>query len=460
MKNTAKYLLSLAVFAATWGANAADLQEVYQQALENEHQLKADQAAYKAGLQAKWIGMSGLLPQVSGSAQYYDSDVESRSFGNTLTPDPTVFSQPVTISSRGTTYTISLTQPIFDLSAWFDYRQGSKSSKQAAAQYAADQQAFIIRVANAYFNVLRAADVLENSIAQEKALKHQLEQTRQRFEVGLTAITDVHNAQATYDSARAETLGNHAALGASYDALEVITETTHDQVSSLADDFPVTEPVPNDRSQWVEFALTNNNQLKATQLSAEAARQSARSAASDHLPTVSASLIESEDHQYEGFYDQDQSGIQVNLDLPIFSGGRVSATRRQASSLYMQAEETYLQTKREIIQSARSQHLSVITDVATVAARQQAIISSESSLEATQAGYEVGTRDFVDVLNAQQGVYQARSDYYNALYNYIIDTLVLKQTAGTLAPQDIVDLNKWLDASKTKSRSSYVIPTR
>lgn len=455
MKKSAQLLISLALAASTGLSQAADLQEIYQQALENEHQLKADQAAYKAALQSRWLGLSGLLPQINASAEYSDTDFETRQV-NQFSSLPST----VTLPLRDTTYTVSLSQPIFDMSAWFDYRQGINVSKQGAAQYASDQQAFIIRVANAYFDVLRAADVLDNALAQEKALKHQLEQTQQRFEVGLTAITDVHNAQATYDGARAETLGNEAALGAAYDVLEVITGSIHDTVSALSDEFPVTEPVPNDRTQWVEFALANNNQLKTAKMAAESARQAARAATADHLPTVTAQIFESEQHNYEGQFDDASSGFTVNFSLPIYSGGRVSASRRQASAQHLQAQETYRQTQREIIQAARSQHLGVITDVATVAARKQAIVSSESSLEATQAGYEVGTRDFVDVLNAQQDVYQTRADYYNALYNYIIDTLVLKQTAGTLAPEDVADLNQWLDANNLKVRGDYEQPSR
>lgn len=448
-KTTAKLLLGLALGTTPWMAQAVNLHEVYQQALENEHQLKADQASYRAGLQARQIGMANVLPQIAGQAQYSDAELTSRQIGGIT------FDEERSAAVRDTTYAITLTQPLFDLNAWFTYRQGVKLSKQAEAQYAADEQSFIIRVANAYFDVLRSADVLDNSIAREKALKHQLEQTQQRFEVGLTAITDVHDAQATYDGARAETLSDLNDLGIAYDALEVITGTSPEEVSGLTDDFPVTEPVPANRSEWVDFALANNNVLKSTKLAAEAARQTSRAATSNHIPTVEAQLFGTDNHNYEGTFDNEQTGFTVTLNVPIFSGGRVSASRRQAAANYQQAQEAYLQTKRETIQAARSQHLSVLTDVATVSARAQAIVSSESSLEATQAGYEVGTRDFVDVLNAQQGVFQARSDYYNALYNYIIDTLVLKQTAGTLGPQDIIDLNQWLDASKAKKRSDY-----
>ncbi len=439
-----RYLLSLALLAAPLSAFAVDLKEVYQLALDNEHQLKADRAAYEAGRQAKIINRTGIVPNIGARAEY--TDVEF---------DAGISTQNFNTSNRSQVYSITLTQALFDLNAWYTYKQGLRLTDQAKAQFEADEQAFMLRVANAYFDVLRAADVLENSIALEKALKSQLDQTQQRFEVGLTAITDVHDAQADYDNARAETLGNQNVLGTAYDTLEVITGSPQTAVSALSDSFPVTEPVPSDRKQWVEFALKNNNSLDAARFSAEAARQSSRAASSSLLPTVQAQLLKSDDHNFEGDRDTDRSGFVVTIDLPITNGGGLKAQKRQAAAQYNQAQETFLQTKREIIQSARSQHLGVLTDVATVAARKQAIVSSESSLEATQAGYEVGTRDFVDVLNAQQGVFQAKSDYYNALYDYIIGTLELKQTAGTLAPSDILELNNWLNSGTEKSRANY-----
>ncbi len=444
----AKALIGLTLFAASSTLSsslfAIDLQQVYQQALNNEHQYKADTAAYEAGLESYKVGRAGLLPSIGTSAVYSDSEARTADAlrGNFA-------------SDVGITYTVSLSQPLFDLSAWFNYKEGVVLTEQARAQYSSDQQAFIVRVASAYFDVLRAADVLDNGIAREKALKHQLEQTQQRFEVGLTAITDVHDAQATYDSARADTLADRVNLGSAYDTLEVITGSSYDQVASLADNFPVTEPVPNNRDQWVEFALTNNFALKASKLSAKAAKHSARSVRNSYNPTVEASISESDNRRFQGANDIEQTSISVRVDFPLYAGGGVKAQARQAESRYQQAQENYLQTKREIVQAARSQHLTVLTDVATVDARKQAIVSSESSLEATEAGYEVGTRDFVDVLNAQQGVFQARSDYYNALYAYILDTLRLKQTAGLLGPKDLLDLNQWLDENKTKSRADY-----
>ena len=444
MRKTAKLLLGLTIFTSSSALYAVDLEEFYQQALNNEHQYKADTAAYEAGLQSKRVGVAGLLPTIGATATYSDSESTS---GNEAF---SAFSTRV-----GTEYAINLSQPLFDLSAWFSYKEGLVLTEQAKAQYSADQQAFIVRVASAYFDVLRAADVLDNSIAREKALKHQLEQTQQRFEVGLTAITDVHDAQATFDSARADTLADRVILGSAYDTLEVITGRNYSEVAPLGDHFPVMEPVPNDRQQWVEFALENNFALQASKLAAQAAKHSAKSVRKSYYPTVGATLSETRGDPEEGNFTEKSSSISVRLNFPIYAGGGVKAQARQAESRYQQNQEAYLQTKREIVQAARSQHLTVLTDVATVAARKQAIVSSESSLEATEAGYEVGTRDFVDVLNAQQGVFQAKSGYYNALYAYILDTLQLKQTAGILAPKDLFDLNKWLDRGSPKSRSDY-----
>jgi outer membrane protein len=439
-----RYFLSIALLAAPLSAMAVDLKDVYQLALDNEHQLKADRALYNNRKQQKIINRVGIVPNVGASAEYTDIEF-----------DAGISTQNFNTSNRSQTYSITLTQALFDLNAWYTYKEGVRITEQGKAEFEADEQEFMLRVANAYFDVLRAADVLENSIALEKALKSQLDQTQQRFEVGLTAITDVHDAQADYDNARAETLGNQNELGSAYDTLEVITGSPQEAVTALSDDFPVTEPVPADRKEWVEFALTHNNSLEAARLSAEAARQGAKAASSSVLPTLDATLIASEDHNFDGDRDTDRSGFLLTFELPITNGGGLNAQKRQAAAEYTQAQETYLQTKREIIQSARSQHLGVLTDVATVSARKQAIISSESSLEATQAGYEVGTRDFVDVLNAQQGVFQAKADYYNALYDYIIGTLELKQTAGTLTPNDIFDLNQWLNSGEEKARKNY-----
>lgn len=452
MKKTKLYLLVSLFSLAPLTASANSLLDVYELALKNDAQLKADQAKYEAGLQNKTIGRSGLLPQINAGAEVSKTDGE---FTNNLT-NSTIKND---YDSKG--WDISLSQPLFNMASWYTYKQGTKLSEQAEAQYGADQQSLIVRVAEAYFNVLRSVETLEANAAEEKALEKQLEQTKQRFEVGLTAITEVHEAQAAFDSARAFALEARGNLSISYEALEVLTGKPEDQVAPLSPKFPVINPSPANRADWVEFSLQNNYGLKASKLQADAALQTARATKSGHLPTIGATLgysdtdndgIESDDPMDTS---RDGSTIKIRMDVPIFSGGATTGRSRQAYAQYTQAQELYNSTQRSVIQSTRALHLSVETDVASVQARKQAIVSSQSALEATQSGYEVGTRNLVEVLLSQRNLYQARRDYSNALFNYVIDTIKLREVAGMLTPADVQDIDKWLLDDALVNRSKY-----
>jgi len=442
-------------------SQASSLQDMYALALENDHQIKADTAAYRAGMESKTIGRAGLLPQISASASISDINQSSTSYQAAVGHVATFETE-----SDNKAYSVSLTQPLFNMAAWFGYKQGQAMSQQAEAQFNADQQALIMRVTEAYFNVLRAIDNMETALAEEKAYAHQLEQTKQRFEVGLTAITDVHEAQAVYDTATATTLEALGNLGIGFEELEVLTGRSHDSASPLVDNFPIVQPEPTARSEWVDFSLQNNHTLKVAKYSAESARQGARAKASGHLPTLTGS------YSYTGKDDtdtdivgvtgididsltEDQKIMTISLQVPLFSGGRTSSERRQAHQLHMQSQELYNKAQRSTIQSTRSLHLSVTIDVAQVKARKQAITSGQSALEATQAGYEVGTRNLVDVLVAQRNVFNAQRNYDNTRYDYILSMLRLKESAGLLSPKDVQDLNRWLDADKPVMRSAF-----
>ncbi|HTF95513.1 MAG TPA: TolC family outer membrane protein [Cellvibrio sp.] len=451
MKKTKLYLL-VSLFSLTpFTANANSLFDVYELALQNDAQLKADKAKYEAGLQNKTISRAGLLPLIDAGYQVGKTDTETTYNGNNTVKNDT--------DSKG--WDISLNQPLFNMARWYTYKQGSKLSEQAEAQFGADQQSLIVRVAEAYFNVLRSIETLEATIAEEKALSKQLEQTKQRFEVGLTAITEVHEAQAAFDSARAATLEARGNLGINYEALEVLTGKPEDKVAPLSAQFPVVNPTPANRADWVEFSLKNNYNLKATKLQAEASLQNAKAYKAGHLPTVGATLGYSDtetdgtlednptDRQTEG------SSITIRMDVPIYAGGATSGRSRQAYALYTQAQEQYNSTQRNVIQNTRALHLSVETDVAAVQARKQAIVSNQSALEATQSGYEVGTRNLVEVLLAQRNLYQARRDYSTALYDYVIDTIKLREVAGMLTPADVQEIDKWLLDDSLVSRSKY-----
>jgi outer membrane protein len=438
-------------------ASANSLQEIYELALKNDSQLKADQAGYEAGKESSAIARAGLLPQIN--VEYNYNDIKSDVTDNL--PPTLPVANPSKNNAKTTGWSASLNQRLFDMSAWYVYKQGQKLSAQAEAQFGADQQSLIVRVTQAYFNVLRAVDKLEASLAEEKALARQLEQAKQRFDVGLIAITEVHEAQAAFDSATAAALEARGSLSISYEALEVLTGKNEDQVAPLSEQFPVVNPTPADRAEWVSFAMKNNYNLKAVKLRAQAAEDNADATRAGHYPTVNASLgiskPDSEGETFQGPFDTstDRKTVGIGVNIPIFSGLGTSARTRQAVSQELQAQEQFNSTQRTTIQNTRALHLSVETDVARVQARKQAVISNQSALDATQSGYEVGTRNLFEVLLAQTNLYQARRNYSDALFDYVINTIKLREVAGMLTPADVQEIDKWLQTGVVVRRSQY-----
>ena len=448
-------LLLAAILSPVGVAHADTLLEIYELALKNDPVLKAAEATFRAGKEAEVQGRSALLPHVGAQASYGESDLSTKSKYN-------FFSNPFNqdLEGKDENYYLNLDQKIFDLSAWFTFKQGKELSREAAARFAADQEDLILRTTEAYVNVLRAMDNLKSSRAEEAAFQRQLEQTQQRFEVGLIAITDVHEARAAYDLAVVNRLTDEGNLGVSYEALSVLTGQDHSNLWLLSDKFPVVDPSPASRDQWVDMALDGNFQLKATEYAAEAARQASQSAKSRHLPTVTGSItaLDTKSDQdvtdnnalipsarnFKSYSYRDGSEFTITMNLPLYQGGAISSQRRESAERAIAARENHTSAMREIIQATRSVHLAVVTDVQRVNARQQAIVSAQSALDATQAGYEVGTRNVVDVLNAQRILYSAIRDYANTRYDYVLRSLKLRQLAGTLSPQDVADLSKWL----------------
>lgn len=461
MNKSLQRIIAIAAFSVAGIAQtsqAETLAEVYQQALENDHTFRAAKAALEAGLQDKNLGRAGLLPQINGSASWQNSTENTT--GNTWdrSLESLVDAEGETKASVNS-YSISLSQTLFNLASWHTFQQGKVSAKIAQVNYLAAEQNLMVRAAQAYFDALAAVDALETAKSEEEALKHQLEQTKQRFEVGLTAITEVHEAQAAFDSSTASRLAAEGRLGIAFEALEVITGRPYTSLNPMRTDFPVTAPEPTNRQDWVEFALQNNVDLKAASLRAEVSQLNAKAKKADHFPTVTAGISHTNrtssptiDGIDGGEVTSETQAFNVTVNIPIYAGGATHATRRQANAQAWEAREALNQTQRDIIQQARSSHLEVMTGVATVKARKQAITSSESALRATQAGYEVGTRDLVHVLQAQRSLFLARRNYSDALFAYVIDTLKLKQVAGTLSPADIEALSNWLDTEKQVTR--------
>lgn len=465
--------VAIALCVGSAASQADTLADIYELALRSDARLQAAEATYRANVENEKQAFSALLPQISATAEYSESD------SSVFSDQTFIFDGTVVPSTSGddsdsdtTTYTLQLTQTLFDLSFWFDFKRGKEITKQAAAQLAFDQQDVIVRVAEAYFDVLRALDNLEASKAEERATKRQLEQTQQRFDVGLIAITDVHEAKAVYDTTVVQRLTDEGRLGTSYESLTVLTGQEHSNLWLLNKDFPVTDPDPMDRNEWVTFSLENNNALKAATYGMEAARQYATARKMAHAPTVSGSFNYS-DYSQDGEkvghlrelpnygvarpFETESDGytIGVRLTVPLYSGGRVSAQRRQAYEQYNIALQQKIETERTVIRNARASHITVANDVKRINARQQAIISTSSALGATQAGYEVGTRNIVEVLQAQRTLYSSIRDYANSRYDYVLNFLRLKQAAGILTPQDVYDINKWLVPADAPSANQY-----
>ena len=424
---------------------AENLLDIYNEALENDPTFKAAEYSYLADKEIVVQGRAALLPSItlSGSTnwnEYYQDDVLQQEYNS--------FSKSARVS-----------QPLFRLDTWFNFKRSKSLTNAAEAEFAYEQQNLILRTAELYFGVLRAIDNLNAAISEEKAIKKQLDQAQQRYEVGLSAITGVQEAQLAYDLSKAARINNEGNLFSAREALNALIGREIFSLDELGENLQISSPFPNSKEDWVNLALKNNYQLKASYLRKDAAKSNARSAASNHLPKIdivgSGSDSETNQFNYEGFSINGQGipvpavtgrrNYAIQLSVPIFQGGAVSSRRKQAYSQYNQADENTLFTERRIIQEVRSQFSNVNTLVANVNAQKQAVISATSALEATQVGYKVGTRNVVDLLQAEKNLYSAEKNLANAKYDYILANLRLALAAGTIDPGDIIEINNLLN---------------
>jgi outer membrane protein len=428
---------------------------IYELALENDLTLERARAELRAGEESRKLALAGLLPQVQAGAGYIEGNTQQET---TFTAG--IIEQPFEsdTDTETTEWNVSLRQPVFDLPAWFNFQRGVDLSRQAESQFAVAQQSLMVRTVAAYTGVLRAAANLRASQAQEQAFAAQLDQVRQRFDVGMVAITDVHEAQAAFDLAVARRLSDAGELGTRREQLTLLTGRPHGDLWELDDRFPVVDPDPVQADEWVTFALQNNFDIQVALNARDAARNNSQAARSEHLPTVDLSLsyldsdtdVEQTQRAEQGVRrsdfpnNQERTVVALNLFMPLYSGGFISANRRQAEAFFDAQRSTYDNTVRTVTQETRALHIRVVADVATTAARAQAVTSTKSALEAAEVGYEVGTRNVVDVLNAQREYFSALRDYENSIVDYVQDLFLLKRLAGTLSPADIYELNRWL----------------
>ena len=453
MKRT---LLSLVIgFSVTAGALADDLTQVYQQALANDPLVNQAKAQRDAAFEGISISRANLLPQISGSVGYTTSTSESAQTLGSSADSLQVVTYETDVDSID--YGISLSMSLYDHANWVGLNRAEKVAEQYDALLAASMQELIVRTVTAYFDVLRARDSVEFVKAEKRAIERQLEQTRQRFEVGLTAITDVHEAQANYDSTVAQEIQAENDLEFALEALRVITGKYHDRLYALdTDTFSATMPQPSSVESWLETAQDKNLSLLVDRLAMDVAKEDIASARSGHLPTLdlSASLsrskndVDSDFLNYETPY-LDSRSIGLELTVPIYSGSRVTSQTEQAKYNYVAASQEAEQTYRETVQSVRSSFNNVKASISTIRALEQSVVSAESALKATEAGFDVGTRTIVDVLDSTRNLFDARRNLSSARYDFIQSVITLKQAAGTLTGEDIAMINKGLKPLET-----------
>ena len=444
MKNKIKNLVALLMLCAAPLVQAEDLMEVYEIARQNDPQIRAAEAAYRAALEATPQARSFLLPQVNGSYRVSDQQQTISDSTNPFVPDGST-------DSETDGWTLRLDQSIYNHQYWVQLAQAGDTVAQAEAELAAARQNLFIRAAEAYFAVLAAEDTLRFARAEKEAIARQLEQTERRFEVGLIAITDVKESQAQYDLAVAAEIEATNLLDNARESLQVLTGRYLENLAPLGEHLELARPEPMDIEAWEEQALEQNLSLRAVRFATEQARREIQRQRAGHYPTFDlvATYGETDNSGVRfgtstGDYTAEDTVISVQANLPIFSGGRTTSLTSEARSLFQQAQENLEQQRRETSRLTRASYLNVLSDISRVNALEQALISTRTAAEATQAGFEVGTRTSVDVLLALRETYGAERDYASARYTYIQNTLRLKQAAGTLSREDLEAVNAWL----------------
>jgi outer membrane protein len=442
---------------------AVSLLEVYQQALQSDPAIHEAEARRLAALEAKPQARGVLLPQISAGGTWSKTDFSGSQFNVALNRD-----LGITQDSETTTYGLTLQQTIFRWDQIVGLKRANKTVARAEAIREAAQQDLIIRVAQRYFDVLAAEDRLRSIHADRQAIARQLEQAKQRFEVGLIAITDVQESQAAYDQSIAAEIAAKRALATAREFLREITGEYVSQLSAPQEDFPLRSPDPNSERQWVDLSLSQNLNLVASRLDEQLARDEISFRRTGHYPTLDLEVstgnqVTTGDGETVGLdpidptlpafstidddFDQDQ--IRLQLNVPLFAGGTTSSRVREAVYLHRASREQLQRVTRETERLSRDAYLGVISEMSRVQALEQAVASSRTALEATQAGFEVGTRTIVDVLNSQFALFAALTNYEQSRYDYIMNVLRLKQAAGSLQVQDLEEIDAWLVERKT-----------
>ncbi len=414
-------------------AQAADLIQVYQQALANDAQFASARASLLVGKERVPQGLAGLLPTISASGSVSRDSLDSQIEGLPHTPR---------LSGNSNSYGLTLSQPLFRWANWQSYEQSKLQQAQSEAAYAQAQQDLITRVSQAYFDVLAAQDTLASTQAQKTATTEQLASAKRNFEVGTQTITDTHEAQAAYDLVVAQEFAAINDLENKRTALQAIIGTAPADLATLKTGVTLTGPEPAQIDRWVSSAESQNYGVVGAQLALESSKRDIQKSRSGHYPTLD--LQAGAKHAVSGPQTNNSTSVGVLWSVPIFSGFSVTSRVRESIALEDKARNDLETARRNAAQGARQAYLGVNSGLAQVKALEAAEVSSQSALESNKLGYQVGVRINIDVLNAQRQLYSTRKDLSKARYDTIMNGLRLKAAAGTLKEADLVPVNALL----------------
>jgi len=432
----------LVLLAVSLPAAAEDLVEIYREAQRYDAAYAAARHAAEAGRERLPQGLALLLPtlNLSGSATRSRVEVDSR--------DETLLAS-TTRSPESVGYTLTFTQPLFRQQNWLQYRQAGHQVRQAEATLGQAYQDLIVRVAQAYFDVLAAQDTLGLVRAQKEAISEQLAQAKRNFEVGTATITDTHEAQARFDLVVAQEIAAQNDLESKRRALQLLTGREPGELKPLRADVKLPPPNPPDMQSWVELAERQSYPVQIQEALAEVAALEVRRNSAAHLPTLDfvathGQTGQSATTESSAGRDTTTTLIGLQLAMPLYQGGALSSRTREAAALSLKAKEDVENARRNSALATRQNFLAVNNGVAQITALEQALVSSQSALDSNKLGYEVGVRINIDVLNAQQQLFSTRRDLAVARYNTIVNHLRLKAAAGALREEDLEEVNRVL----------------
>jgi len=435
--------LILALCAAH--VHAADLLQIYRDALANDASYASARAARDAGLESLPQGLAQILPTVNATAFTQENNTNISFRG--AAPD----SQR---QGNSNGYTVTLTQPLFNWQNIQVYKEAGFKAAQAEATFGQATQDLIVRVAQAYFDVLASQDSLAFIQAQKVAISEQLAQAKRNFEVGTATITDTHEAQARYDLATSQEIAAQGDLEIKKRTLQQIVGKFPERLEPLKPNVELNPPKPNSMEEWAS-AANRGYQAQAQEAALEIAGREIERIRAGHLPTLnivgsaggSSSSISTSTSVNNNASDATTRTIGLQLAIPLYAGGNVTSQVRQAVANREKAQQDLESTRRAAALAARQAYVGVSNGMAQVKALEAALVSSRSALDSNKLGYEVGVRINIDVLNAQQQVYSTLRDLSKARYDTIVNGLKLKAATGTLGEADIEEVNRLLGAN-------------